>query len=72
MTKTTIKKRLQKAAGGAEFITRGEIRKALGCGQSHAETITKDLDYIKFERTQRYDVDEVAQKIFENTVRVAL
>lgn len=72
MTKTSIKKLLQRAAGGAEFVTKGDIKKALGCGNDRAAEVTKDLNFIRFGRTQRYDVDEVAQRLFESMVRVTL
>lgn len=72
MTKSSIKARLQRAAKGAEFITRGDIKRALGCGNDQAASITKDLDYIQFGRTHQYDVDDVAQRIYESVIRVAL
>lgn len=72
MTKSSIKARLQRAAKGAEFITRGDIKRALGCGNDQAARITKDMDYIQFGRTHQYDVDEVAQRIYESTVKVVL
>lgn len=72
MTKTTIKNLLKRAADGAEFITKGDIKRALGCGNDCAAEITEGLDYVKFGRMRRYDVDEVAQKIYQSVVRVAL
>lgn len=72
MTKTSIKKLLKSAAGGAEFITRGDIKKAFRCGNDRAEEITDGLDYICFGRTRHFDVDEVAQKVFESMEKVAV
>lgn len=67
MTKTSIKKALTKAAGGAEFITQGDIKRCLGCGDDRAAEITKGLDFIRFNRTKQYDADEVAARIFDFT-----
>ena len=67
MTKTSIKKALIKAAGGANFITQGDIRRCLGCGDDRAAFIVKGLDFIRFNRTKQYDVDEVAARIYEYT-----
>ena len=72
MTKTSVKKLLQRAANGAEFITKGDIKRAIGCGNDRAVEITKGLDYICFQRTRQYDVDEVAERIMESVVRVAI
>ena len=67
MTKTSIKKALIKAAGGASFITQGDIKRCLGCGDDRAAFITRGLDYIRFNRTKQYDADEVAARIYEYT-----
>lgn len=67
MTKTSIKKALQKAAGGAEFITQGDIKRCMGCGDDRAAFIVKGLEYIRFGRTKQYDADEVAARILEYT-----
>lgn len=69
MNRTTIKKRLVSAADGAEFVTQGDIRKALGCGPHRAIQITAGLDFIKFNRMKQYDVDEVAGRIYESVER---
>ena len=66
MTKTTIKKSLQKAAGGAEFVTKSDIKKCLGCGNDRAAELVKGLDFIRFNRTKRYDADEVAMRIYSS------
>jgi len=67
MTKTSIKKALQRAAGGAEFINREDIKRCLGCGNDRVAFIVKDLTCVKFNRTKLYDADEIAAKIYENT-----
>lgn len=67
MTKTSIKKALTKAAGGAAFITQGDIKKCLGCGNDRAALIVKDLECIKIGRKKQYDADEVAARIYEYT-----
>lgn len=50
MTKTSIKKALQRAAGGAEFATKSDIKKCLGCGNDRAAEIIRGLDFIRFSR----------------------
>lgn len=69
MNRTTIRKALSRAAGGAEFVTQGDIKRCIGCGNDRAAEITKGLDFIRFNRTKQYSVDEVAARIYENTVR---
>lgn len=69
MTYTKIKQALKKIAGGAEFCTHGHIKQCIGCGNSTAVNITRGLDYICFKRTKRYDIDEVAARIYEYTER---
>ena len=66
MTKTSIRKALQRAAGGAEFITQGDIKRCLGCGNDRAAEITKGLEFVRFSRTKMYDADEVADRIYES------
>ncbi len=67
MTKTSIRKALQRAAGGAEFITQGDIKRCLGCGNDRAAEITKGLEFVRFSRTKMYDADEVADRIYSCT-----
>ena len=67
MTKTSIRNALIKAAGGAMFITQGDIKRCLGCGDDRAAMITNGLDYIRFNRTKQYDAGEVAERIYEFT-----
>ena len=66
MTKTSIKKALQRSAGGVEFVNREDIKRALGCGNDRAIEITKGLSFIRFGRVKLYDVDEVAARICES------
>lgn len=66
MTKTSIKKSLQSAAGGAEFVTKSDIKRCLGCGNDRAAELVKGLGFIRFSRTKRYDSDEVAARIYES------
>lgn len=65
MTKTSIKKALQKAAGGAEFINREDIKRCMGCSNDRAAQITNGLDFIRFNRVKQFDIDEVAARICE-------
>ena len=67
MTKTSIRKALQRAAGGAEFVSQGDIKKCLGCGNDRAAEITKGLEFVRFGAKKIYDADEVAARIYENT-----
>lgn len=66
MTKTSIKEALQRAAGGAEFVTHGDIKKCLGCGNDRAAEITEGLEFVRFHRKKIYDADEVAARIYMN------
>lgn len=63
MNKTSIRNALKRSAGGAEFITQGDIKRSLRCGNDRAAEIVKGLEYFKFGRTKKYDVDEVAGAI---------
>lgn len=65
MNRTTIRKALQRSAGGAEFITQGDIRRCIGCGSDRAAEIVRDLDFIRFNRTKQYFVDDVADRILQ-------
>ena len=67
MTKTSIKKALQRAAGGAEFVTKSDIKRCLGCGNDRAAEIIRGLEFIRFSRKKLYDMDDVAARIHENT-----
>ena len=67
MTKTSIKNALQRAAGGAEFVTKSDIKKCLGCGNERAAEIIRGLDFIRFSRKKLYDVDDIAARIYSNT-----
>lgn len=67
MTKTSIREALQRAAGGAEFVTQGDIKKCLGCGNDRAAEITEGLDFVRFQRKKIYDAGEVAERIYMNT-----
>ena len=67
MTKTSIRKALQRAAGGAEFVSQGDIKKCRGCGNDRAAEITAGLEFVRFGTKKIYDADEVAAKIYENT-----
>lgn len=67
MNRTTIKKALRRAASGAEFVTQGDIKKCLGCGNDRAAEIVSGLGFIRFNRMKQYDVDEVADRIYQFT-----
>lgn len=66
MTKTSIRRSLQKAAGGAEYVTKSDIKRCLGCGNDRAAELVKGLDFIRFSRKKRYDADEVAMRIYSS------
>lgn len=65
MTKTSIRKALQRAAGGAEFINRQQIKSCMNWGNDRVNEAVKPLGFIRQGRTRQYDVDEVAARIFE-------
>ena len=65
MTKTSIRKALQRSAGGAEFVNRQQIKSCMNWGNDRANEIVKTLDFIRRGRTRQYDVNEVAAKIYE-------
>lgn len=65
MTKTSIRKALQRAAGGAEFINRQQIKSCMNWGNDRVNEAVKPLCFIRQGRTRQYDVDEVAARIFE-------
>lgn len=67
MNRTTIRKALQRSANGAEFVTQGDIRRCIGCGSDRAAEIVEGLGFIRFNRTKQYDVDEVADRIWQHT-----
>lgn len=67
MTKTSIRKALQRAAGGAEFVSQGDIKRCLGCGNDRAAEITDGLEFVRFGKKKIYDADEVAARIYDNT-----
>ena len=67
MTKTSIRKALQRAAGGAEFVSQGDIKRCLGCGNDRAAEITDGLEFVRFGKKKIYDADEVADRIYSNT-----
>lgn len=65
MTKTSIRKALQRAAGGAEFINRQQIKSCMNWGNDRVNEAVKPLGFIRQGRTRQYDVDEVAARIYE-------
>ena len=66
MNRTTIKKALRRSADGAEFVTKGDIKKCLGCGNDRAAEIVSGLHFIKIGNWKRYDADEVAERIYQS------
>lgn len=69
MNKSTIKKTLQKRAGGAEFITQNGVRQAMGWGKDRTRNILRGLDFIPSGTSKQYLIDEVAAKIFAEVER---
>lgn len=69
MNKTSIKKTLQRRAGGAEFITMNGISKAMGWGKDRTRKLLKGLDFIPSGNAKQYMVDEVAARIFAEVER---
>lgn len=70
MTKTSIKKILQRECGGAGLINRQQVRRAFGWGNERTSKLLKKLDYIESTRTKLYDVDEVAEEVYAQVVKV--
>ncbi len=69
MTKTSIKKILQRECGGAGLINRQQVRRALGWGNERTSELLRNLDYIESIRTKLYDVDEVAEELMAQVVK---
>ena len=65
MTKTSIRKALQRSAGGAEFVNIQQIKRCMGWGNDRTYETVKGLGFIRLGRTRQYDVDEVAAKIYQ-------
>lgn len=65
MTKTSIRKALQRAAGGAEFVNREQIKDCMGWGNDRVNETVKGLGFIRQSRIRQYDIDEVAARIYE-------
>jgi hypothetical protein len=63
MNKKSIQKALQKTAGGTEFVTQGDIKRCIGCGNDRAVEVTRGLFFIRFNRTKFYDAEDVAEKL---------
>lgn len=67
MTKTSIKNKLMRFAGGREIISKSEIEGCMGWGDRHASKIIKDVPYIRLSsgKTAKkyYDVDDIAASI---------
>ena len=69
MTRTSIRKSLQRSSAGAEFVNREQISRCMGWGNDRVNEVVKGLDYIRKNRTRQYDEDEVAARIFEQVER---
>lgn len=69
MTRTTIKKALKRAAGGAEFINQNQVKAGMGWGNDRTMDTLKGLDFIRQKNTKQYDIDEVAERIYESVER---
>jgi hypothetical protein len=65
MTRANIRDKLKKSASGAEFITKGDIKRCMGWGSDRVTSTVKGLDFVRQGRTQQYDVDEVSARIYE-------
>ena len=65
MNKQTIRNALQRAAGGAEFINRQQIKAGMGWGNDRAYKTVEGLSYITQGRNRQYDIDEVAARIYQ-------
>lgn len=68
MEKHVIEKELKSFTGGL-FITQGQLKQALGCGNDTVSEVLKDMDYIRFERTKRYSIKDVAQRLWDNRIQ---
>lgn len=69
MNKSTIKRTLQRRAGGAEFISQNQVKECMGWGNDRTIATLKPLDCIRRGRTKQYSIDEVAARIFEEVER---
>lgn len=68
MEKHVIEKELKSFTGGL-FITQGQLKQALGCGNDTVSEVLKGMDYIRFERTKRYSIKDVAQRLWDNRIQ---
>lgn len=66
MTRTTIKRALKNAAGGAEFIDRSGVKRCMGWGNGRTDSTLSGLDFIRQKQRKQYDIEEVADRIYES------
>ena len=69
MNRTTIKKALKRASGGAEFINQNTVKTCMGWGNDRTMETLRGLDFIRQNKTKQYDIDEVAGRIYESVER---
>lgn len=69
MTKTSIKKILERECKNAGLINRQQVKRALGWGNGRTDKLLQGLDCIASERRKLYDVDEVAESIYTQVVK---
>ena len=69
MNRTTIKRALKSAAGGAQFIDRQTVKVCMGWGNGRTDETLRGLDFIRLSQRKQYDIDEVAARIFEQVER---
>ena len=69
MNRTTIKRALKRASGGAEFINQNTVKTCMGWGNDRTMDVLKGLDFIRQKNTKQYDIDEVSARIYEQVER---
>ena len=65
MNKQTLVNDLRKAANGAEFVNRQQIKSVRGCGNRAVDCYTQGLPFIRHNRTKLFDVKDVAERMME-------
>ena len=49
MTRASIRDKLKKSASGAEFITKGDVKRCMGRGSDRVASTVKGLDFVRQE-----------------------
>ena len=65
MTKTEIKNMLRQSVDGKLFMTKNDLKKALGCGSDRAAEILNGVGYIRFSRKKYYSIIDIADELIK-------